>query len=52
MIEVLHPHSLDRHQAYGFQRPVIVTAPISSHAAIIPKGQARYNRNVVLIVDW
>ena len=51
MMGVLHPHAFNRHQTYGFQSPMIETASIASHAAVIPAGVAKYNRNVVLITD-
>jgi hypothetical protein len=30
---------------------MIETAPVASHAAVIPTGVAKYNKNVVLIND-
>jgi hypothetical protein len=43
---------IDRHQTNGFQRPMIKTAPISSHAAVISPHAVQYNRNVVLLTNW
>jgi hypothetical protein len=44
-------HAFDGHQTNGFQRPMIETAPIALHAALMPASMAKYNTNVVLITD-
>jgi hypothetical protein len=31
---------------------MIKTAPISSHVVLLLVRDAKYNRNVVLIIDW
>jgi hypothetical protein len=46
------PHPLDRHQSNGFQRLMIKTSSISLHAPSVAPALGKYNRNVVLLIDW
>jgi hypothetical protein len=45
-------YPLDRHQADGFQRPMVKAAAVSCHHPIMTPDTVEYKENVALLADW